>query len=134
MRCARRTGAGTVSGWQAALTVSAACGGRLPLARLLEPAIHCARHGFPATAGQDANTLAKQAELAAVPGWAEVFLPGGRAPAAGDLFEQPALAESLTSLAEAGLEDFYRGGLEGASDPRCDGTAVGAAVGVAVGA
>jgi oxamate amidohydrolase len=126
---AANTGAGTVSGWQAALAVSAACGGQLPLARLLEPAIHFARHGFPATAGQVANTLAKQAELAAVPGWAEVFLPGGRAPAAGDLFEQSALAESLTSLAEAGLEDFYRGGLARriAADLARVGSPIGAA-------
>jgi gamma-glutamyltranspeptidase/glutathione hydrolase len=75
---AANTSAGTVAGWQAALAASAASGGRLPLARLLEPAIHHARDGFPATESQAANTLAKQSDLADVPGWAEVFLPGGR--------------------------------------------------------
>jgi len=114
---AANTSAGTVAGWQAALAVSAGSagsvvrGGRLPLARLLEPAIHFARDGFPATESQVANTLAKREELADLPGWAEVFLPAGSAPAPGDLFKQPALAETLTRLAEAGLEDFYRGEL-----------------------
>lgn len=108
---AANTSAGTVAGWQAALAASAASGGRLPLARLLEPAIHHARDGFPATESQAANTLAKQSDLADVPGWAEVFLPGGVVPQAGDLFKQPALGETLAHLAAAGLDDFYRGEL-----------------------
>jgi gamma-glutamyltranspeptidase/glutathione hydrolase len=108
---AANTSAGTVAGWQAALSVPAGEGGRLPLARLLEPAIHFARDGFPASDGQIADTLAKQPELATVPGWAAVFLPEGRVPAPGATFKQPALAETLARLAEAGLEDFYRGRL-----------------------
>ncbi|MDX1575533.1 MAG: gamma-glutamyltransferase, partial [Kiloniellales bacterium] len=106
---AANTSAGTVAGWQAALAASAEAGGRLPLDRLLEPAIHHAREGFPATESQVANTLAKREDLEGVPGWAEVFLPGGAVPAPGDLFKQPALAETLARLAAAGLEDFYRG-------------------------
>jgi oxamate amidohydrolase len=125
---AANTSAGTVAGWQVALKVSAAGGGRLPLARLLAPAIGYARDGFPATESQVANTLAKQGELAEVPGWAEVFLPGGRAPAQGELFKQPALAETLLRLAEAGLEDFYRGQLARriAADLERAGTPIGA--------
>ena len=128
---AANTSAGTVAGWQAALAVSAESaerGGRLPLARLLEPAIHAAKDGFPATESQAANTLAKRDELADVPGWAEVFLPGGSAPAPGDLFKQPALAETLARLAEAGLEDFYRGELAGriAADLARAGCLIGA--------
>ncbi len=128
---AANTSAGTVAGWQAALAVSAESaerGGRLPLARLLEPAIHAAKDGFPATESQAANTLAKRDELADVPGWAEVFLPGGSAPAPGDLFKQPALAETLARLAEAGLEDFYRGELAGriAADLARAGCPIGA--------
>lgn len=108
---AANTSAGTVAGWQAALSMSAAAGGRLPLARLLSPAIDHARDGFPATGSQVANTLAKQGELADVPGWAALFLPGGHAPAPGELFKQPALADTFLRLAEAGLDDFYRGDL-----------------------
>ena len=108
---AANTVAGTLSGWQAALEISAAGGGQMPLARLLEPAIHYARDGFPASESQVANTRAKQSELAEVPGWTEVFLPGGSVPAAGASFKQPALAETLARMAEAGLDDFYRGAL-----------------------
>ena len=126
---AANTSAGTVAGWQAALAASAAAGGRLPLARLLAPAIGYARDGIPATEGQVANTLAKQGELADMPGWADVFLPGGRAPAPGEPFKQPALAETLVRLAEAGLDDFYRGGLARriAADLERAGSPVGAA-------
>jgi len=108
---AANTVAGTVAGWQAALAVSAAAGGRLPLARLLAPAIRYAKEGFPASESQVANTLAKREELADVPGWADVFLPGGSAPAPGERFTQPALADTLAHLAQAGLDDFYRGEL-----------------------
>ena len=46
------TVAGTVSGWQTALEVSASLGGRLPLARLLEDAIFYAREGYAVTGTQ----------------------------------------------------------------------------------
>ncbi len=103
--------AGTLAGWQAAFEVSRGWGGRLPLARLLEPAIHYARAGFPVTESQQQNTLTTRGELETSPGWAEVFLPEGAVPAVGSLFKQPALAETLSRLAKAGLEDFYRGEL-----------------------
>ena len=105
------TVAGAVSGWQQALEVSRAWGGRLPLSRLLADAAHYARHGFPVTQSQAANTHGKRAELAPVAGFAEVFMPGGRLPEAGDLFKLPGLAATLEQLARAGLDDFYRGDL-----------------------
>jgi len=103
--------AGTVSGWQAALQINAAWGGKLPLGRLLEAAIAYARDGFPATDGQHRFTAAKRGELEEVPGWAAIFLSDGAVPAPGARFKQPALAETLSRLAEAGLDDFYRGAL-----------------------
>ncbi|WP_119461415.1 gamma-glutamyltransferase family protein [Rhodospirillaceae bacterium SYSU D60014] len=102
---------GAVSGWQAALATSARWGGRLPLDRLLEDAIHYARHGVPVTQSQHANTAAKRAEFTDVPGYAETFLSDGAPPAVGALFKQPALAGTLERLAKAGLDDFYRGAL-----------------------
>ena len=108
---AANTVAETVSGWQAALEISRDWGGRVALAKLLEPAIHYARDGFPASEVQCRDVAAKRADLEAVPGWAEVFLPDGAPPKPGDLFKQPALAESLARLAAAGLDDFYRGEL-----------------------
>ncbi len=108
---AANTVAGTVSGWQAALVISAEWGGELSLARLLEEAVHYARGGFPVSESQSRYTADKQDELSPVPGWADRFLVDGEPPAPGTLFKQPALAETLERLAEAGLDDFYRGEL-----------------------
>jgi len=108
---AANTVAGTISGWQAALTISADWGGRMPLERLLEDARHYAESGFPVSDSQFHNTVAKRAELADVPGWAATFMHDGEPPVPGTLFKQPALAGTLHRLAEAGLDDFYRGEL-----------------------
>ncbi|MDX2266153.1 MAG: gamma-glutamyltransferase family protein [Hyphomicrobiales bacterium] len=105
------TMAGAVAGWRAALDISRGWGGRLPLSRLFADAIHYARHGFPVTQTQARNTAVKRPELESAPGYADVYLPGGEAPALGMLFLNPALAATLEELARAGLEDFYRGGL-----------------------
>jgi gamma-glutamyltranspeptidase/glutathione hydrolase len=105
------TVAGAVSGWQAALEMSRARGGRLPLARLFEDATHYARHGVPVSGTQSRNSAAKRAELEAVPGFAAQYLPGGAAPETGALFRNPRLAATLDHLATAGLDDFYRGDL-----------------------
>lgn len=109
---AANTVAGTISGWDTALAFSRdALGGRLPLARLLEDAVHYARYGVPVTQSQHANTAAKRSELEAQPGFARVFLPGGEVPAAGCRFAQPRLAATLARLSETGCDDFYRGDL-----------------------
>jgi oxamate amidohydrolase len=105
------TVAGTVSGWQAALELSARMGGRLPLARLLADAVFYAREGYAVSGTQAENTAAKLDELKDVPGFAPLFLARGAAPPAGRRFKNPALAESLARLAAAGLDDFYRGAL-----------------------
>ncbi len=108
---AANTVAGTISGWRAALEISAGWGGTMALPRLLEDAIWHAREGFAVTAGQHRLTEAKRGELEDAPGWADVFLPGGGVPPVGERFRQPALAETLAQLARAGLDDFYRGNL-----------------------
>lgn len=105
------TVAGAVSGWQMALERSAAWGGRLPLTRLLAPALAHARGGFAVSATQSGNTRAKRAELEHQAGFAECFLPGGRVPEAGDRMHLPRLADTLEHLGRAGLDDFYRGAL-----------------------
>ncbi len=57
---AANTVAGTVSSWQAALEVSASWGGNMPLSRLLEDASHYSKAGFPVSASQFHNTVAKR--------------------------------------------------------------------------
>jgi len=108
---AANTVAGTVSGWGEAAAVARDLGGTLPLARLLEEAIHHAEHGVPVTESQHRNTAEKLAELAPVPGFAQAYLDAGVPPAIGARFRQPALAATLRRIAEAGTEDFYRGRL-----------------------
>jgi oxamate amidohydrolase len=109
---AANTVAGTVAGWEHALSISKArYAGRLPLSRLLADAIDYARHGVPVTASQELNTAAKRAELETLPAFAERFMPGGSVPVRGALFAQKKLAATLERLADAGLADFYRGDL-----------------------
>lgn len=103
------TVAGTVSGWDKALRVAADWGPRLPLARLLDDAIRHARDGIAVTPSQSALTRAKLQELRHVPGFSEAFLVDGMAPAVGHVLRQPALANTLETLATRGLDDFYRG-------------------------
>jgi gamma-glutamyltranspeptidase/glutathione hydrolase len=107
---AANTVAGTISGWGAAHQLSRkALGGRLPLTRLLEDAIHYARHGIPVTVSQSSLTAVKMGELQLQPGFAETFLVNGGAPAAGSRFVQTRLADTLERIAGAGTVDFYRG-------------------------
>jgi gamma-glutamyltranspeptidase/glutathione hydrolase len=87
--------------------------GRLSMAEVLEPAIHYAAEGFPLSPviagewGVGAERFGKQ------PGFAAVFLPDGHAPRAGDLFRNPALARTLSTIAEGGRLAYYRGPIAG---------------------
>jgi len=108
---AANTVAGTVSGWAAALELATRAGGRMPLGRLLEDAIHWAEHGVAPSESQRALTSAKLGELADVPGFARAFLPEGTVPPPGRAFRQPRLAATLRRLAAEGLDGFYRGDL-----------------------
>jgi gamma-glutamyltranspeptidase/glutathione hydrolase len=108
---AANTVAGTVSGWREALAVSAEWGGRMPLARLLDDAIHYAETGFPAPGGLARELTTRRAELDGVPGFAATFYSGGVAPSPGAVFRNPRLAATLRALAAEGLDGFYRGAL-----------------------
>jgi len=107
---AANTVAGTVGGWKLAHSIGRKWGGRMPLRRLLADAIHYAEHGIAVTASQSSATAAKHGELESQPGFRATFMPGG-IPAMGSVFRQPRLAATLTRLASAGFDDFYRGRL-----------------------
>jgi len=115
---AANTVAGAVSGWQEALRHSERLGGKLPASRLLQDAIWYAREGAPVTQSQVNFTAKFLPELADVPGFAGQFLDAptatgaaGRVPAVNTLRRYPALARTLQTLADKGLDDFYRGGV-----------------------
>ena len=109
---AANTVAGTVSGWGAAQWLSRrALRGRMPLARLLADAIYYAEAGVPLTLSQAASTAKKSGELKSYPGYAKTFLDRGKVPKTGALFVQRRLASTLRRIAEAGVDDYYRGEL-----------------------
>ncbi|MFJ3056544.1 gamma-glutamyltransferase family protein [Herbaspirillum sp. NPDC087042] len=118
------TVAGAVGGWAAALRHAQGFGRALPLPVLLADAITHARRGVPITRSQHELTRDKWDELKDQPGFAATYAAQG-IPAQGAVLKQAALAASLTRLAEAGLDDFYRGdlaatlaaGLEAAGSP-----------------
>jgi gamma-glutamyltranspeptidase/glutathione hydrolase len=83
--------------------------GKLPFKKLFERAIQYGREGFlvsPTIAGQWEKQVA---ELKDQPGFAKHFLPGGRAPQAGERFKWPAHAKVLESIAQSKGKSFYKG-------------------------
>ena len=85
--------------------------GKLPFADLFEPAIKYAAGGFmvsPTISRLWANAIP---ELKSQPGFAEAFMPRGRAPQAGEKFAFPDQARTLQRIAETRGEAFYKGDL-----------------------
>ncbi|MCA0998469.1 gamma-glutamyltransferase [Alloyangia pacifica] len=83
--------------------------GSMPLAKLFERAIGYAENGYAVTP-RVAQDWAENAELVGKDEHAaKVFLPGGRAPVAGERHAQPLLAERLREIAEKGAAGFYQG-------------------------
>ena len=104
------TVAGAVSGWRAALDFSDRnWGGRFGPDRLLEDAVRLSRDGIVVTRTLAENARGKLEELKDQPGFAQTYLNGGEPPGETDRFVQPALSETLDTLARTGLDSFYRG-------------------------
>src|SRR5438105_8345803 len=83
--------------------------GKLPFEKLFERAIEYGREGFlvsPTIAGQWAKQVA---ELKSQPGYAEAFMPNGRAPQPGEKFRFKQHADTLEQIARSKGEAFYRG-------------------------
>jgi len=92
--------------------------GKLPFAELLKPAIELAQNGFPVSpivARQwEISRKAYQTSLereSVISSWFECWTQNGKAPKAGELFKNPALANTLEELAKTGCESLYRGEL-----------------------
>ncbi len=98
-----------IPGEPAAWAHVAAKYGRLPLATSLKPAIRIATEGFPLYARLQNAIRVKQAQLAASPDAAAVFLRKGAVPEVGALIRQPDLARTLALIASSGAEAFYKG-------------------------
>jgi len=90
--------------------------GRLDMGRLLAPAIQTARRGFPVTkviAREWAQDLERFLEVDLEQRYTSnlflTFAPSGHAPAAGDSFTNPDLADTLQEISGGGLDVFYQG-------------------------
>jgi gamma-glutamyltranspeptidase / glutathione hydrolase len=84
--------------------------GRLPMSRILAPAIEYAEKGFPVSDIISGQWQLAQERLRATPDAARHGLIDGRAPRHGDVFRMPELARSLRTIAEA-RDAFYKGEL-----------------------
>ena len=83
--------------------------GKLPFADLMEPAIDIAERGYLLPVVVQQKWAAATPELQSMPGFAESFLPWGRAPDVGELFQFKAAARGLRAIAESKGQAFYGG-------------------------
>ena len=85
--------------------------GKLPFADLMAPAAQIAERGYavPVVVQQKWNMASKVAELTAGPGYAQTFLPKGRAPEVGERFAMPNAARALKLIGQTKGEAYYRG-------------------------
>ncbi|HYB51989.1 MAG TPA: gamma-glutamyltransferase family protein [Burkholderiaceae bacterium] len=83
--------------------------GRLDFDEVLAPAIAYAERGFAVSLITQQKWERGAALLASEPGFAEHFLPFGRAPAVGEHVTIPGAARTLRSIARSRGESFYRG-------------------------
>ncbi|MDR3453620.1 MAG: gamma-glutamyltransferase family protein [Rhodoferax sp.] len=83
--------------------------GKRPLADVLAPAIEIAERGYLVPPVVQQKWAAAVTELQSLPGFAQAFLPWGRAPNVGELFQFKAAARALRSIAATKGEAFYQG-------------------------
>jgi gamma-glutamyltranspeptidase / glutathione hydrolase len=98
---------GAVSGWRALSDRF----GKLPFADLFEAAVRYARDGWIVSPIVSRQWDTQIQEIKTMPGFADAFAPGGRAPRAGERFACPDQAATLEAIARSGGEEFYRGSL-----------------------
>jgi gamma-glutamyltranspeptidase/glutathione hydrolase len=94
---------GAPSAWETLLKAH----GRKELDELLQPAIRFAADGWPVSPKVAWDWKRLEGKLRK--NGALHFLPGGSAPQPGDMFTQPALAETLRAVARHGAKAFYEG-------------------------
>ncbi len=96
---------GTVDGWFALHERF----GKLPMRRVLAPAVGYAREGFPVTELIAHYWNLSVPRLGKYPGFTEQFTRDGRAPAKGEIWKNPNLANTLEAIGKGGRDAFYKG-------------------------
>jgi gamma-glutamyltranspeptidase / glutathione hydrolase len=101
---------GAVAGWVALSERF----GKLPFADLMEPAVEIAERGYLLPTVVQQKWAAATGELQSQPGFAQSFLPWGRAPNVGELFQFKAAAKALRAIAETKGAAYYGGAIASA--------------------
>ena len=106
-----------VRGWDSVTVPGAVAGwvalserfGKLPFADLLEPAVEIAERGYAVPVVVQQKWAAAAPLLADQPGYAQAFMPRGRAPEVGELFRFADAAKSLRLIARSKGAAYYEG-------------------------
>jgi len=118
---ARKHGAGAKAppqrGWDSVTVPGAVAGwvalhrrfGKLPFADLLAPATGIAERGYAVPIVVQQKWAAAVPLLRNEPGFADAFMPNGRAPHVGEQFSFADAARTLRLIAQSGGEAYYRG-------------------------
>ena len=104
-------------GWDSATVPGAVAGwvamserfGKLPFADLLAPAIEIAERGYAVPVVVQQKWAAAVPLLADQPGFAQAFMPRGRAPQVGELFRFPDAARTLRLIGQTQGGAYYGG-------------------------
>ncbi|GAB3164851.1 gamma-glutamyltransferase [Telluribacter humicola] len=87
--------------------------GKLPMPALLSPTITYAREGVPVTAEvADWMRITYDAQKEALDKrstFRQVYMPNGKFPVKGELFQNPDLARTLEAISKGGRDAFYKG-------------------------
>ena len=83
--------------------------GKLPIDHLFKPTIAYAREGFPVTETIAYYFALNKQRFQDYPNFKEVWMANGDVPKTGDIFKNPALGNTLETLADKGLSEFYTG-------------------------
>ena len=89
--------------------------GKLPFADLLQPAIEIAQRGYCVPVVVQQKWAAATPLLCDLPGFAQAFMPHGRAPNVGELFKFEAAAKTLRLIAQSHGDAFYQGEIAAAA-------------------
>lgn len=96
---------GTVDGW----FMLSERFGTLPMKTLLAPSINYARNGFPVSELIAYYFESNQKRIGQYPGFTDTFTIGGKTPVKGQVFKNPALANTYEKIATGGRDVFYKG-------------------------
>jgi len=85
--------------------------GKLNMAEILQPTIGYAREGFPLSELISYYWQRNAERLKQFEGFAEIYMPNGKAPSKGEIFKNPFLANTLEKIAKNGRDEFYKGSI-----------------------